>query len=193
MLEGEYISLGWYEQDDLAMVTEYLRSTNSTTCIGLWGRSMGAVTALMHADRDLAIACMILDSPFASLTSLAKELAAKHSSLPGFILKAYLSLMRSSIQSRADFDISSLRPIDHVEQIYILALFGAAKQDDFVKPTHSQTLFAGYAEDKNIIYMDGDHNSARPQFFLDNVAHFHLQRPRPRVRTSTTQPPSNGP
>jgi pimeloyl-ACP methyl ester carboxylesterase len=172
MSDGEYISLGWYERDDLAMVIEYLRSTNSTTCIGLWGRSMGAVTALLHADRDLSIACMILDSPFTSLTSLAEELAAKHSSLPGFILKACLSLVRSSIKSRADFDINLLRPIDHVEQIYIPALFGAAKQDDFVKPTHSQQLFAAYAGDKNIIYMDGDHNSSRPQSFLDNVAHF---------------------
>ena len=39
--------------------------------IGLWGRSMGAVTALMHADRDPSIAAMVLDSPFTTLKSVA--------------------------------------------------------------------------------------------------------------------------
>ena len=39
------------------------------------GRSMGAVTALMHADRDPSIAGLVLDSPFTSLRTLAEELA----------------------------------------------------------------------------------------------------------------------
>lgn len=36
---------------------------------------MGAVTALMHADRDPSIAALVLDSPFTSLKTLAEELA----------------------------------------------------------------------------------------------------------------------
>ena len=36
---------------------------------------MGAVTALMHADRDPSIAGLVLDSPFSSLKILAEELA----------------------------------------------------------------------------------------------------------------------
>ena len=54
--EGEYISLGWYERDDVACVIEYLRKTNKVSTIGLWGRSMGAVTAIMYGDRDPTIA-----------------------------------------------------------------------------------------------------------------------------------------
>jgi len=172
MSAGDYISLGWHEKEDLAMIVDFLRATNTVSCIGLWGRSMGAVTALMHADRDPSIACMVLDSPFTSLVTLAEELAAKHSNLPGFILKGALALVRSSIKKRANFDITLLRPIDHVGQTFIPALFGAAKQDDFVKPKHSQELFAAYAGDKNIVYMDGDHNSPRPHSFHDAVALF---------------------
>ena len=48
--EGEYISLGWYERDDVKVVTDYLRESGRTSTIGLWGRSMGAATALLHAD-----------------------------------------------------------------------------------------------------------------------------------------------
>jgi alpha/beta superfamily hydrolase len=48
--DGEYVSLGFFEKDDLQSVIEYLRSTENTptSTIALWGRSMGAATALMH-------------------------------------------------------------------------------------------------------------------------------------------------
>lgn len=67
MSGGEYISLGWFERDDVAIIVEYLRKNRRVSTIGLWGRSMGAATALLHGDRDPSIACMILDSPFANL------------------------------------------------------------------------------------------------------------------------------
>jgi alpha/beta superfamily hydrolase len=48
---GEHISLGWWEREDLAAVIAHLRTLESVSTIALWGRSMGAVTALLHADR----------------------------------------------------------------------------------------------------------------------------------------------
>lgn len=39
--EGEYISLGYYEKDDLSVVIKYLRESGKVSTIGLWGRSMG--------------------------------------------------------------------------------------------------------------------------------------------------------
>ncbi len=41
------------------------------SAIALWGRSMGAATALLHSHRDPTIACIVLDSPFADLRQLA--------------------------------------------------------------------------------------------------------------------------
>eukprot|EP01035_Chromulina_nebulosa_P065584 gene65584-89715_t len=46
--EGEYVSLGAFEKDDLQCVVEHLRTTGKTSTIALWGRSMGAATALLH-------------------------------------------------------------------------------------------------------------------------------------------------
>ena len=43
-------------------------STGTVSTIALWGRSMGAATALMHGERDPSIAGMVLDSAFADLT-----------------------------------------------------------------------------------------------------------------------------
>ncbi|THG17111.1 hypothetical protein TEA_008189 [Camellia sinensis var. sinensis] len=48
--DGDYVSLGWYEKDDLKVVVSYLRSSEQISCIGLWGRSMGAVIRLQKCD-----------------------------------------------------------------------------------------------------------------------------------------------
>jgi len=65
--DGEYVSLGWYERDDLQVVVDHLRASNKVSSIALWGRSMGAATALLHAHRDSSLSALVLDSPFSSL------------------------------------------------------------------------------------------------------------------------------
>ena len=75
MSEGEYISLGWHEREDVNLIVEHLRSHRRVSTIGLWGRSMGAVTSLLHADRDPSIAGIVCDSPFSDLKVLINELA----------------------------------------------------------------------------------------------------------------------
>ena len=60
---------------------QYLRDEGSTSTIGLWGRSMGAVTALLYAQRDPTVAGVVLDSPFARLTDLMLELGSSDAQL----------------------------------------------------------------------------------------------------------------
>ena len=171
--EGEYISLGWYERDDVECVVNYLRSTNKVATIGLWGRSMGAVTAIMYGDRDPSIAGMVLDSPFCSLKVLTEEIAKeKASSIPNFILNKGVSMIRDTIKEKAKFDINDIEPKVYAERCFIPALFCHAKDDTFVNVHHSHDLYAVYAGEKNITIVEGDHNSARPDFFLDSVAIF---------------------
>jgi len=45
--DGEYVSLGYYEREDLSCIVAHLRATNVVSTIALWGRSMGAATSLM--------------------------------------------------------------------------------------------------------------------------------------------------
>ena len=97
MSEGEYISLGYYERDDLEIVIEYLRNCDTVSTIGLWGRSMGAITSLMFADRDPSIGGMVLDSAMTDLKTLAEQLCKRHVNLPNFILSGALSLVRKSV------------------------------------------------------------------------------------------------
>lgn len=59
--EGNWVTLGANEVEDLTTVVDYLRADESTSYIGLWGRSMGAVTALLYSRRDPSIAGMVRD------------------------------------------------------------------------------------------------------------------------------------
>eukprot|EP00331_Platyophrya_macrostoma_P010127 CAMPEP_0176429674 /NCGR_PEP_ID=MMETSP0127-20121128/13838_1 /TAXON_ID=938130 /ORGANISM="Platyophrya macrostoma, Strain WH" /LENGTH=401 /DNA_ID=CAMNT_0017811497 /DNA_START=36 /DNA_END=1241 /DNA_ORIENTATION=- len=170
--EGEYISLGWYEKDDVETIINHLRATGTVSTIGLWGRSMGAVTALMHGDRDPSIAGIVLDSAFSDMKVLAEELAKSHSNLPKFIVSSAMSFVRKTIQSKAKFDINSLTPINHVKAGFIPAFFVTGKDDTFIQPHHTQDLYKKYAGDKNLVLVEGDHNSVRPQFLLDSIAIF---------------------
>ena len=133
---------------------------------------MGAVTSIFQAARDPSIAGMVLDSPFSNLNQLSLELAKTHTNIPGFIAKIVQKLIRSSIKSRTNLDINHLSPLDHAPNCFSPALFVVAKGDDFVRPHHGEALLARYAGDKNLLRVEGDHNSERPSFMMDSAAIF---------------------
>jgi len=171
--DGEYVSLGYYERDDLDVVVQHLRESQTVSTIALWGRSMGAACSLMHGDRDPSIAAMVLDSPFADLTMLAEEMVDKGREqglmVPSFVVSIALSFIRSSVKKAAGFNIRDISPIKRVDACFIPALFVAARDDDFILPHHAQRIHAKYAGDKNLVLVDGDHNSPRPRFLFDSA------------------------
>mmetsp|Transcript_45537 Transcript_45537/g.108275 ORF Transcript_45537/g.108275 Transcript_45537/m.108275 type:complete len:397 (+) Transcript_45537:95-1285(+) len=196
--DGEYLSLGYYEKDDLAAVVHYLRQSSRTSCIGLWGRSMGAATALLHADRDPSIAGLVVDSAFSDLKVLVEEVVDGYVSfrVPRWMLGLALQAVRSSIKQNAGFDLYELMPIEHVSTAFIPALFATATNDTFIRPHHTQELHDAYAGDKNMVMIEGDHNSARSKFFMDSVAIFFyntLQCDQLPQHTSLPQQSPNNP
>lgn len=94
-------------------------------------------------------------------------------SVPSLLVSGALRMVRSSVQKRAGFDIYSLRPIAHAPSSFVPALFCAGESDNFVRPHHSADIHAAYGSDfKNIILVEGDHNSPRPRFLHDSAAIF---------------------
>lgn len=135
---------------------------------------MGAVTALMHSDRDPSIAGIVCDSAFSDLKQLATELGRKYTKMPGFVLSMGMKFVAKSVKGKANFDLNKVSPINHVDKAFIPALFGHAVDDDFILPSHTENLHEKYSGDKNHITFEGDHNSPRPQFFMDSVAIFFI-------------------
>jgi len=134
---------------------------------------MGAVTSLLYGVEDPSIAGMVLDSPFSNLMELMLELVDTYKfPLPKFTVKFAIQHMRRVIKKKACFDISDLDTIKVATSSFVPALFGHGVADDFIHPHHSDRIYDSYMGDKNIIKFEGDHNSPRPQFFMDSLTIF---------------------
>ncbi|KAL9188255.1 hypothetical protein ACHAXT_006633 [Thalassiosira profunda] len=174
--EGDYVSLGFYEREDLQTVIHHLRASGDVSTIGLWGRSMGAATAIMYGSRDPTISAMVVDSSFTDLTSLAEEMVERGKeqgvNVPNFVVSVALKMIKNSIKTQAGFSIRHLSPISHVNRCFIPALFVAGEHDQFINNRHTKQLYASYAGDKNIVMVDGGHNAPRPRFLLQSACLF---------------------
>ncbi|KAH8046374.1 palmitoyl-(protein) hydrolase [Aureococcus anophagefferens] len=77
--EGEFVTLGEREAKDAACVAAHLVAAKRASVVALYGRSMGGVAAILGGARKAAfggarrgvVACVVADSPFASLAGLA--------------------------------------------------------------------------------------------------------------------------
>jgi alpha-beta hydrolase superfamily lysophospholipase len=170
--EGEFVTLGWNEKEDLKTVIEFIRNEEKATCIGLWGRGMGAVTSLLYADQDPCIGGIVLDSPFLSLKMLAEEELEKRSSLPGFIKSSAFAFVRKTILAKAKFDVNDINTLEHVMHTFVPAIFSRASEDECISEHHLQDLYSAYLGEKKLVKFSGNHNSRRPNYFLDSVAIF---------------------
>lgn len=175
--EGEYISLGHHEEKDLLTVLEYLRSSGTVTSVGLWGRSMGAVTSILRASEDYGLAACVLDSPFGDLKTVAEELVNRgRFKVPQFIVGMGIELIRTEVKSRAGFDVNELMPIKCAPKALCPALFGVASDDTFVLPHHTQDLHNAWAGERLLRVFDGGHNGVRPAWFLEEASDFLAER-----------------
>ena len=83
-----------------------------------------------------------------------------------------IRMLQGSVKKQAGFNIRQISPIIHADKCFIPALFVAGEHDDFIKKHHSEQLHKKYAGDKNLIIVEGDHNSPRPKFMFDSASIF---------------------
>uniref|UniRef100_UPI0035C7604D CocE/NonD family hydrolase n=1 Tax=Serratia quinivorans TaxID=137545 RepID=UPI0035C7604D len=50
--EGDWVTLGFKEKDDLKSIIEYLYEHKRVSVVGLWGRSMGATSSLYYLSEN---------------------------------------------------------------------------------------------------------------------------------------------
>ena len=174
--EGEYVSLGYHESDDLGNVIDFLEKIPGVGKIGLWGRSMGAATGMIYSHRDKRVRAICLDSPFADFERLARELTKKNLnfSLPGFILSGMLSIVRGTILKKNGLDIDKLKPIDLAVKTTQPVIFVHAINDELIDVKHSMDLFNMYAgQEKSLKCCEtGGHNSKRSSTIIKEIGDF---------------------
>ena len=171
--EGEYISLGYYESHDLGIIIDFLENYPGVGKIGVWGRSMGAVTTLIYSHKDPRIKALCIDSPFANFCRLSKELTTKYINIPEFILNGILSILRGTIISKNGLDIYKLNPIEKASITYQPAMFIHAIKDELINLQHAIDIFNIYGGEKSLKCSEiGGHNSKRPKRITKEVGNF---------------------
>jgi alpha/beta superfamily hydrolase len=76
--EGEFVTLGYKERNDLEAVIKHIRSNYKISNIGLWGRSMGAATAILYmAENPGNVCCSVLDSAFSNFKNIVSGMGSQ--------------------------------------------------------------------------------------------------------------------
>ena len=115
--EGQWVTLGWKEVDDLSACLNHLAQAGKTSKVALWGRSMGGATALKfnNTTSPLPVTCMIVDSAFSRFTEVAAGMVSKI--MPGMPPEAIMQMMWPSLcqmvnQETGGLDLNTLNPVE---------------------------------------------------------------------------------
>ena len=172
--EGEYISLGWFEKDDVKLIIDFVEKLPGVYTIGLWGRSMGAATTMFYAHSDSRIKAICMDSPFSDFKLLAKELCLKYITLPNFVLTTTMNFVKNTVKEKCGLDIDKLKPILYANKTKTPAFFLHAVADELISLEQTLKLVENYAGEKFINVVEGGHNSLRQKHVLEKIANFFV-------------------
>ena len=170
--EGEYISLGYHEKEDVRLIVDFVEKLPGVGNIGIWGRSMGAATALLFSYSDERIKAQCVDSPFAEFRELSITLCKKEINLPEFIINSVLFFLKKTIKKKNGMDIDQLRPIDYAEISKTPTFFIHAMKDELIPYTHTIRIYEKYAGSKSINIVEGSHNTQRQKHLINKIISF---------------------
>lgn len=152
---GKTCSLGFYESKDFETVIDDAQNRFGVDRLGVYGESMGAVSALLEQASDSRIRFVVADCPFADLRFLVTGLIRRRYGLPRF---PFVPLADWFFRLATGIPFSSVRPIDAVKKAVCPILFIHGSDDAFVPSKHSQMLYEACPSPKTL-YLAG--NGAR--------------------------------
>lgn len=162
--DGEYISLGYFEKQDIDYLMEFLNNTFGLGPFILWGRSMGAATAVLARSKHLK--GIICDSTFASIPILANDLVSDRK-IPKFVVKLIVQFLRNKIIQIADFDLTQVSPLEAAKSSTVPAIFGHGLRDQFIPMEECDMVFDAYkCINKQKVNLRGGHNSRRERSWM---------------------------
>ena len=160
--QGEYVSFGYFEQRDVHTVVEYLRGKRLVTDVVLWGRSMGAVAALLYASSHHFIRCVVADSPFLNFKDLCLKVIESYH-IPHFLSGYMVNRLRAYILEKAGFHIEEVDTLRAVSQCSMPLIFIHSCQDRLVDIDQSRRLFEACKGESTFLEVQGSHNAMRSE------------------------------
>jgi pimeloyl-ACP methyl ester carboxylesterase len=173
--DGDYVSLGLWETSDINFLIHQLSNSFNFTRFVLWGRSMGAATALLC--RNANVRGIIVDSAYTSIKGIVKSLA-KRIGIPKWIVSLAMWFLVYTVWDVAGFDVREVRPKDAcVLEGNPPMMMAHSPQDEFVSFEMGEKLFRKYSSrDKTLIEVEGGHNAPRPAHWFRECYRFVFQK-----------------
>ncbi len=169
--DGDVITLGAHEAGDLRAALDALaaRPEVDPLRLALGGRSMGAVAALFEAAEDARVKALILDSPFADLTSLVdRTISGYH--IPALPLRPILLAVAGW---RAHYVPGAIRPIEAIRRVTAPILLFHGDGDTLVPIEDAHRFKAAASGPLTLVPLEGlDHNTPRPDSYQDHAVAF---------------------
>jgi pimeloyl-ACP methyl ester carboxylesterase len=172
--DGDIVSLGYFEKGDLEYAITFLHDSFRLGPFVLWGRSMGAATAIL-ADHPLVFG-KIIDSAYTSIPDLVTAIATRMG-VPSFLRPSVLWFLKTLIGRKGGFDLSAVSPLaccHHPNNVPLLVTH--ARDDEFIPIEQDEKIFAAYSNpDKRFIECDGGHNARRPLVWIGDGCRFVMR------------------
>lgn len=127
--EGESVTMGMYEKEDLLGALDYLADSRNIKQVGVLGFSMGAATALIAAALTDRICGVVADSSFGRLKHTLTAYATS-SGVPYFIARPFVSWMMGIASVRTEGRLDQTDPTRWTVHIGPRPLFFIHGEDD---------------------------------------------------------------
>ncbi|CAD8060381.1 unnamed protein product [Paramecium primaurelia] len=162
--DGQYVSLGWYEKEDFLNILKYIKVKYPLLGpFGVWGRSMGAVTAIMAAAEYPELNTLVLDSPFSNLKQLCIDIGDNFH-VPTIGVRFVFYLLRKKVRKLVRYDPKHINTMLYIKKLSskCAAYFVRASSDKMIGKNHIEELYDAFKGEKYIFTFQGDHNAPRP-------------------------------
>ncbi|MBI4299056.1 MAG: alpha/beta fold hydrolase [Chloroflexi bacterium] len=179
--EGEKISGGYFEQEDVLGAFDYLveRGTPPQR-IGLIGFSMGAGISILAAAKEPAIQAVVADSPFANASELIAQEVDRKTVFAQWVAPIFVPTSKILANMLYGIDVGALVPEEAVKRFAypILVIHGTA--DQRIPPEHGTRVYKAAHPDSVIWLVPGvEHVDAflkHPDEYVDRVVDYFNRR-----------------
>lgn len=137
--EGQYISYGFYEKQDVSVVVEAAKQRYPDIPIGIWGNSMGGAVAIQALAIEPQLDFGIIESTFTDLTQIVYDYQKRYSFGVGLQPICNHALKRAG--EIGGFDPKQVRPIDAVKNINQSIFLAHGTEDPNINFAYGQALF----------------------------------------------------
>lgn len=135
--EGEHITFGWRERDDVRAAVAYVRRMQPEARVGIVGSSLGGAAALL-ALPELEVDALVLESVYPSIDRATRNRLERRL---GAIGARAASLLLSQLKPRLGVSASQLRPMDHIGEARCPVLVISGADDEHTTAADTRMLY----------------------------------------------------